>query len=58
MNPANGEDSAEVIDSNDEEEGGAEEEGEGEVPEVRADGQPQLDRTSNNEPHPTEPDAS
>ena len=55
MNPADGEDSAEVIDSSGEEEGGAEEEGEGEAPEVGADGQPQLDRASNNEPRPTEP---
>ena len=55
MNPADGEDSTEVIDSSGEEEGGAEEEGEGEAPEVGADGQPQLDRASNNEPHPTEP---
>ena len=55
MNPADGEDSAEVIDSSGEEEGGAEEEGEGEAPEVRADGQPQLDRASSNESRPSEP---
>ena len=55
MNPADGEDSAKVIDSSGEEEGGAEEEGEGEVPEVGVDGQPQLDRASNNEPRLTEP---
>ena len=55
MNPTDDEDSAEVIDSSGEEEGRAEEEGEGEAPEVGADGQPQLDRASNNEPRPTEP---
>ena len=55
MNPADSEDSAEVIDSSGEEEGEAEEEGEEEAPEVGADGQPQLDRASSNEPRPTEP---
>ena len=44
-----------MIDSSSEEEGEAEEEGEEEAPEVGADGQPQLDRASSNEPCPTEP---
>ena len=38
---------------------GASEEGdEEEAPEVEADGQPQLDRASSNEPRPTEPAAA
>ena len=58
LNPEDGEDSAEVIDSSGEEEGEAEEEGEEEAPEVEADGQPQLDRASSNEPRPSEPAAT
>ena len=50
MNPEYGEDSAEVIDSNTEEEDEAEDEGEAEVPEDGAGGQPQLDRASSNKP--------
>ena len=50
MNPEYGEDSAEVIDSSTEEEDEAEDEGEAEVPEDGAGGQPQLDRASSNEP--------
>ena len=50
MNPDYGEDSAEVIGSSVEEEGEAEVGGEAEAPEDGADGQPQLDRTSSNEP--------
>ena len=49
MNPEYGEDSAEVIDSSTEEEDEAEDEGEAEVPEDGAGGQPQLDRASSNE---------
>ena len=55
LNPDDGEDSAEVIDSSGEEEGEEEEGDEEEAPEVEADGQPQLDRASSNEPRPTEP---
>ena len=51
------EDSAEVIDSRGEEEG-EEEEGEEEAPEVGADGQPQVDRASSNEPRPSKPAAT
>ena len=51
MNPEYGEDSAEVIDSSTEEEDEAADKGEAEVPEDGADGQPQLDRASSNEPH-------
>ena len=58
LNPEEGEDSAEVIDSSDEGEDDEEEEGEEEVPEVRADGQPQLDRVSSNEPRPSVPAAA
>ena len=43
-----------MIDSSSEEEDDDEEEGEDKAPEVRADGQPQLDRASSNEPHPSE----
>ena len=50
MNPEYGEDSAEVIDSSIEKEDKAEAEGEADVPEDRAGGQPQLDRASSNEP--------
>ena len=50
MNPEYGEDSAEVIDSSTEEEDEAEAQGEAEVPEDGAGGQPQLDRASSNEP--------
>ena len=55
LNPDDGEDSAEVIDSSGEEEGEEEEGDEEEAPEVEADGQPQLDRASSNESRPTEP---
>ena len=62
LNPEDDEDSAEVIDSNDEgeDEGGDEEgeEGEEDAPEVRADGQPQPDHASNNEPHSSAPTAA
>ena len=50
MNPEYGEDSAEVIDSSTEEEDEVKDEGEAEVPEDGAGGQPQLDRASSNEP--------
>ena len=58
MNPEYGEDSVEVIDSSTEEEDEAEDEGEAEVPEGGAGGQPQLDRASSNEPRPSEPAAT
>ena len=58
LNPEDGEDSAEVIDSSDEGEDEDEEEGEGEAPEVKTDGQPQLDHASSNEPRPSEPTAA
>ena len=58
LNPEDGEDSAEVIDSSDEGKGGEEEESEEEAPKVGADGQPQLDRASSNEPRPSEPAAA
>ena len=51
LNPEDGEDSAEVIDS-------IGEEGEEEASEVGADGQPQLDRASSNKPRPGEPAAT
>ena len=50
MNPEYGEDSAEVIDSSTEEEDEVEAEGEADVPEDGAGGQPQLNRASSNEP--------
>ena len=55
LNPEDGEDSAEVIDSSDEGEDEEDEESEEEAPEVEADGQPQLDRASSNESRPSEP---
>ena len=55
LNPDDGEDSAEVIDSSGEEEGEEEEGDEEEAPELEADGQPQPDRSSSNEPRPTKP---
>ena len=58
LNPEDGEDSAEVIDSSGEEEDDEEEEGEEEAPEDEADGQPQLNRASSNEPRPSEPAAT
>ena len=58
LNPEDGEDSAEEIESSGEEEDEEEEEGEEEVPEVGADGQPQLDRASSNEPRSGEPAAT
>ena len=55
LNPADSEDSAEVIDSSDEGEDGEEEEEEEDesdvnMPDVGADGQPQPDRASSSEP--------
>ena len=58
MNPDYGEDSAEVIGSSVEEEGEAEDRGEAEAPEDGANGQPQLDRASSNEPRATESTAA
>jgi len=58
LNPEDGEDSAEVIDSSGEEGDEEEEEGEEEAPEVGADDQPQLARASSNEPRPSEPAAT
>ena len=58
LNPDDGEDSAEVIDSSIEEEGKAEDEGETEVPEGGAGDQPQLDLASSNEPRPIGPTAA
>ena len=64
MNPDYGEDSAEVIGSSVEEEdevedgGEAEDGGEVEAPEDGADGQPQPDRASSNDPHATESTAA
>ena len=55
MNPDYGEDSVEVIGSSVEEEGKAEDGGKAEAPEDGADGQPQLDRASSNEPHVSGP---
>ena len=51
LNLEDDEDSTKMIDSSDEGEDEEDEEGEEDVPEVGADGQPQLDRASNNEPH-------
>lgn len=53
MNPDYGEDSAEVIGSSVEEEDEAEDGGEAEAPEDGADGQPQPDHASSNEPRVT-----
>ena len=47
-----------MIDSSDEGEDKVDEEGEEEAPKVEADGQPQLDRASSNEPRPSEPSAA
>ena len=58
MNPDYGGDSAGVIGSSVEEEDEAEGEGEAEAPEDGADGQPQLDRASNNEPRAADPTAA
>ena len=58
MNPDYDEDSAEVIGSSVEEEGEAEDGGETDALEDGADGQPQLDRASSNEPRATEPTAA
>ena len=58
MNPDYGEDSAEVIGSSIEEEDEAEDGGEAEAPEGGADGQPQPDRASSNEPRATDPTAA
>ena len=57
MSPDYGEDSAEVIGSSVEEEGEAEDGVKAEAPEDGADGQPQLDRASSNEPRATDPTA-
>ena len=54
MNPDYCKDSAEVIGSSAEEDGEAEDGGEAEEPEDGAEGQPQLDRASSNEPRPIE----
>ena len=54
MNPNYGKDSVEVIGSSVEEEDEAEDGGEAEAPEDGADGQPQPDRASSNEPRATE----
>ena len=54
LNPEDGEDSVEVIDFSDEGEDKDEGEGEEEALEAEADGQPQLDRASSNEPRPSE----
>ena len=54
MNPDYDKDSAEVIGSSIEEEDEAEDEGEAEAPEDGADGQPQPDRASSNEPRATD----
>ena len=48
LKPADGEDSAEEIDSSDEGEDEEDEDGEDAAPNSRADGQPQLDRASSN----------
>ena len=58
MNPDYGEDSAEVIGSSVEEEDEAEDGGEAEAPEGGADGQPQPDRASSNEPRATKSTAA
>jgi hypothetical protein len=58
LNPEDDEDSAEVIDSSDEGEGEEDEESEEGMPEVGADGQPQLDRASSNEPRTRAPTAA
>ena len=56
LNPADGEDSAEEIDSSDE--GKEEEEGEDAAPDGGAAGQPQPDRASSNEAHANAPPAT
>ena len=56
--PGGREDSAEMIDSSDEGEDEEDEEDEEDVPEVGADGQPQLGRASNNEPRSSAPTAA
>ena len=58
LNPEDDEDSAEMTDSSDEGEDEEDEEGEEGVPEVGADGQPQLDRASNHEPRSSVPTAA
>ena len=55
LNPKDDEDSAEMIDSSNEGEDEEDEEGEEGVPEVGADGQPQHDCASNNEPRSSAP---
>ena len=50
LNPEDGEDSAEVIDSSDEGEETEDEDSEEDAPEVEGDGQPQPDRASSNNP--------
>ena len=58
LNPANGEDSAEEIDSSDEGEEEEEEDGEDIVPDGEAASQPQPDRASSNEAHANAPPAA
>ena len=58
LNPADGEDSAEEIDSSDEGEEEEEEEGEDAVPDGGAAGQPQLDRASSNKARAGAPPAA
>ena len=58
LNPEDDEDSAEMIDSSDEGEGEEDEENGEDAPEVGADGQPLLDRASNNEPCSSAPTAA
>ena len=57
LNPADGEDSAEEIDSSDEGEEDEGEDGEDAVPDGGAAGQPQLDRASSNEARASAPPA-
>ena len=58
LNPEDDEDSAEIIDSSNEGEDEVDKEGEEDAPEVGADGQPQLDRASNNELRSSAPTAA
>ena len=58
LDPAYGEDSAEVIGSSIKEEDKAEDGGEAEAPEDGADGKPQLDRASSNEARASAPPAA
>jgi hypothetical protein len=58
LNPDDGEDSAEEIASSDEGEDEEDKDGEDDAPEGGADGQPQLDRASSNEPCVSAPTAA